>query len=57
MFFGTKSEELFEANIEIPEDNFPVKSENVEDMCLISTSHDDLKIKQELTEDSVQPNV
>ena len=29
VFFGTKSEELFEANIEIPEDHFPIKSENV----------------------------
>ena len=53
VFFGTKSEELFEANIEIPEDHIPIKSEKVEDMCLISTSHDDLTIKQELTEDSV----
>ena len=53
VFFGTKSEELFEAKFEIPEDHMPVKSEKVEDMCLISTSHDDLTIKQELTEDSV----
>ena len=40
-------------NIEISEDHIPIKSERVEDMCLISTSHDDLTIKQELTEDSV----
>ena len=30
VFFGTKSEELFEANIEIPEDHCSVKSENVD---------------------------
>ena len=54
VFFGTKSEELFEANIEIPEDHIPIKSENVEDMCLISTSHDDLTIRQELPEHSAQ---
>ena len=30
VFFGTKPEELFEANIEIPKDNCPVKSENVD---------------------------
>ena len=29
VYFGTKSEELFEANIEIPEDSFHIKSENV----------------------------
>ena len=54
VFFGTKSEELFEAKFEIPEDHIPIKSEKVEDMCLISTSHDDLTIKQELTEDFIQ---
>ena len=44
-------------NVEISEDHMPIKSEKVEDMCLISTSHDDFTIKQELTEDNVQPNV
>ena len=44
VYFGTKSEELFEANIEIPEDPIPVKSEPLEDMCLISISHDDYAI-------------
>ena len=36
-----------------PSDHIPIKSEKVEDMCLISTSHDDLTIKQELTGNSV----
>ena len=54
VFFGTKSEELFEAKFEIPEDHIPIKSEKVEDMCLISTSHDDLTIRQELPEHSAQ---
>ena len=52
-FFGTKFEE-FEAKFEIPEDPIPVKSEPLEDMCLISTSHDDLTIRQELPEHSAQ---
>ena len=45
-FFGTKSEE-FEAKFEIPEDPIPVKSEPLEDICLISISHDDYTIIQE----------
>ena len=44
---------FFEAKFEIPEDPIPVKSEPLEDMCLISISHDDYTIIQELTEDSV----
>ena len=42
-----------EAKFEIPEDPIPVKIEPLEDMCLISISHDDYTIIQELTEDSV----
>ena len=46
VFFGTNSEE-FEAKFEIPEDPIPVKSEPLEDICLISISHDDYTIIQE----------